>query len=80
MGIKGFCKKVSYKRQEQKIYTEKGVETKGHKDGEFVLETSGSDIKRVLRIKGVDKTRTTTNHIVDVLNTFGIEAAREAII
>jgi DNA-directed RNA polymerase subunit A" len=45
-----------------------------------VLETSGSDIRRVLRIKGVDKTRTTTNHIVDVLNTFGIEAAREAII
>lgn len=57
-----------------------GVETLGSKEGEFVLETSGSDIRRVLRIKGVDTRRTTTNHLVDVLETFGIEAAREAII
>jgi DNA-directed RNA polymerase II subunit RPB1 len=79
MNIKGFCQKVSYKRQEVKEFTSKGVEVVGLKEGEFILETSGSDIKKALRIEGVDKVRTTTNDIWDIYQNFGIEAARISI-
>jgi hypothetical protein len=55
MSIKGFCKKVSYRRQKLEKYTVKGKEVDGDPEGEYVLETSGTDIRRVLRLKGVDK-------------------------
>lgn len=61
------------------IFTEKGVEVLGEKEGEYILETSGTDIKRVLRLPGIDTSRTTTNHILDIYDNFGIEAARIAI-
>lgn len=54
MSIKGFCKKVSYRQQKLEIFTEKGVETKGSKEGEYILETSGTDIKKVLQLPGID--------------------------
>ncbi len=79
MNIKGFCKKVSYRRKVCKKYSEKGIEKIGDKEGEFILETSGTDIKRVLRLKGVDKVRTTTNDIWDIYCNFGVEASRIAI-
>jgi len=47
---------------------------------EFVLYTEGSALKKVLRIDGVDDTRTTCNNIHEIHKTLGIEAAREAII
>lgn len=80
LGIKGFCKKVSYRKQEVKKFTDKGVETEGPKDGQFILETTGTDLKKVLRLRGIDATQTTSNHIMDIYKTFGIEAARQAII
>lgn len=80
MGIKGFFKKVSYRKEEVKKYTEKGIELEGAKDGQFILETTGTDLKKVLKLKGIDPTKTTSNHIMDIYNTLGIEAARQAII
>jgi len=47
---------------------------------EFVLYTEGSAFKKVLKIEGVDASRTTCNNIHEIHNTLGIEAAREAII
>ncbi|MEE6211031.1 DNA-directed RNA polymerase subunit A'' [Salarchaeum sp. III] len=47
---------------------------------EFVLYTEGSALKKVLRIDGVDDTRTSCNNIHEIHKTLGIEAAREAII
>ncbi|GAA0651782.1 DNA-directed RNA polymerase subunit A'' [Salarchaeum japonicum] len=47
---------------------------------EFVLYTEGSALKKVLRIDGVDATRTSCNNIHEIHKTLGIEAAREAII
>lgn len=50
-------------------------------DGEeFVLYTEGSAFGSVLKIDGVDATRTTSNNIHEVRKNLGIEAAREAII
>ncbi len=33
LGIKGFCKKVSYRKQEVKVYDENGVVIEGPKEG-----------------------------------------------
>lgn len=64
MAIKGTFKKVSYRQPEKKRFQISEEEKK--KGNEYVLETSGSDIMKVLKMKGVDKRRTTTNHIWDI--------------
>jgi len=51
------------------------------KEGEeYVIYTEGSNLKDVLRIDGVDVTRTKTNDILEIQRVLGIEAARNAII
>lgn len=47
---------------------------------EWMIQTSGSNLSKVLRIPGVDVTRTTTNNIFEVANTLGIEAARAVLV
>ena len=47
---------------------------------ELVLYTEGTNLKGVLRTPGVDTTRTISNHIHEVADTLGIEAARSVII
>ena len=47
---------------------------------ELVLYTEGTNLKGVLRTKGVDTTRTISNHIHEIAETLGIEAARQVII
>jgi DNA-directed RNA polymerase subunit A" len=47
---------------------------------EYVIYTEGSNLKDVLKISGVDITRTKTNDIVEIESVLGIEAARNAII
>ena len=49
-------------------------------DTEFVVICSGTNLKDVLKIEGVDETRTTTNDLFEVLSVLGIEAARNVII
>ncbi len=48
--------------------------------GEYVIYTEGSNLAAVLKVKGVDPTRTTTNNIYEIAEVLGIEAARNAII
>jgi DNA-directed RNA polymerase subunit A' len=48
--------------------------------GEWVIHTDGSNLPRALEIKGIDPTRTVTNHIHEIAKTLGIEAARNVII
>ncbi len=50
------------------------------KEGDWIIRTLGTNLKKVLSIKGVDKTRTRSNHIFEVAALFGIEAARNLII
>jgi DNA-directed RNA polymerase subunit A" len=47
---------------------------------EFVIVTDGSNLSQVLKVKGVDPTRTKTNNITEIEQVLGIEAARRAII
>lgn len=47
---------------------------------EFVIVTAGSNLKAVLKMEGVDLTRTVSNDVYEVEEVLGIEAAREQII
>jgi DNA-directed RNA polymerase subunit A' len=48
--------------------------------GEWIIRTDGSNLEGVLRIPGIDPSRTTTNNIHEIAAIFGIEAARNALI
>ncbi|MBU0530467.1 MAG: DNA-directed RNA polymerase subunit A'' [Candidatus Aenigmatarchaeota archaeon] len=47
---------------------------------EWVINTLGSNLKKVFDIEGVDAMRTTSNNIFEVYDVLGIDAARNAII
>src|SRR3989338_9645428 len=47
---------------------------------EFIIITSGSNLKKILTLDFVDTARTTTNSIQEIAAVLGIEAARQAII
>jgi DNA-directed RNA polymerase II subunit RPB1 len=55
------------------------VDTKYIKKDLWVLDTLGTNLLDILALDFVDKTRTTSNHIIEIYNTFGIEAARQSI-
>ncbi len=48
--------------------------------GEWVIQTDGSNLSKVLKVPEVDPSRTTTNNIHEIASTLGVEAARNAII
>jgi DNA-directed RNA polymerase subunit A" len=49
-------------------------------EGEWVISTLGSNLKKVFEIEGVDFSRTTSNNILEIYDVLGIEAGRNAII
>ncbi|MCW4013714.1 MAG: DNA-directed RNA polymerase subunit A' [Candidatus Bathyarchaeota archaeon] len=49
-------------------------------DGEWLIRTDGSNLEGVLRIDGIDPSRTSTNNIHEIAEIFGIEAARNALV
>lgn len=54
------------------------IDTKG--DKEWVLETDGVNLKKVMCIEGVDFRRTYSNSCVEIFKVLGIEAARAALL
>ncbi|MCP3681501.1 MAG: DNA-directed RNA polymerase subunit A'' [bacterium] len=50
------------------------------KEGEFIIITAGTNLKKVLSMPEVDETRTISNNIFEIESVLGIEAARQAII
>jgi len=50
------------------------------KDGEWVIQTTGSNLAGVLGVPGVDRRRVHTNNVMEISETLGIEAARTALI
>jgi DNA-directed RNA polymerase subunit A" len=50
------------------------------RENNYVILTAGSNLEDIFLIKGVDKTRTTTNDIHEINKVLGIEAARQSII
>ncbi len=49
-------------------------------DGEYVLYTEGSALRKILHCDGIDPTRVKTNNINEIADVLGIEAARNSII
>ncbi|MDH3834984.1 MAG: DNA-directed RNA polymerase subunit A'/A'', partial [Nitrosopumilus sp.] len=50
------------------------------KDDEWVIQTTGSNIAKVLEVKGIDRKNVRTNNVFEIAGTLGIEAARNALI
>ena len=50
------------------------------KDDEWVIQTTGSNIAKVLEVDGIDKNNVRTNNVFEIAGTLGIEAARNALI
>lgn len=50
------------------------------KDRDYILYTSGTNLKDVLLVPGVDSSRTKSNDILEVEKVFGIEAARNMLV
>ncbi|WXG42985.1 MAG: DNA-directed RNA polymerase subunit A'' [Promethearchaeati archaeon SRVP18_Atabeyarchaeia-1] len=67
-GVKG-VKRVMIRKE----MTQKGKE-------EYLLYTEGNNLSQVIKIEGVDYTRTTSNNVHEIAETLGIEAARNALI
>ncbi|KAG2477218.1 MAG: DNA-directed RNA polymerase subunit A [Nitrosopumilales archaeon] len=50
------------------------------KDNEWVIQTTGSNIAKVLAVEGIEKNDVRTNNVFEIASTLGIEAARNALI
>jgi DNA-directed RNA polymerase subunit A' len=49
-------------------------------DDEWVIQTAGSNLAKVVAVEGVDTARITTNNVYEIWQTLGIEAARTALV
>ena len=50
------------------------------KDNEWVIQTTGSNLSKVLDVDGIDRDNVRTNNVSEIAETLGIEAARTALI
>ena len=50
------------------------------KDEQWVIQTTGSNLPKILEVQGIDKTQVRTNNVFEIAGTLGIEAARNALI
>ncbi|MEM0465683.1 MAG: DNA-directed RNA polymerase subunit A' [Candidatus Pacearchaeota archaeon] len=50
------------------------------RDEEYIILTAGTNLKEVIKFKGVDPNKTISNNIHEVCEVFGIEVARSTII
>ncbi|XP_062171677.1 DNA-directed RNA polymerase III subunit 1 [Alnus glutinosa] len=58
----------------------KKEENKKMKTTKYSLLVEGTGLKEVMGTEGIDGRKTTSNHVLEVLQTLGIEAARKCII
>ncbi len=74
--------RLKFKLMDMDIKGIKGIkQAVVHEEGnEWIIKTLGSNLSEILKVKGVDGTRVTTNNIYEVMEVLGIEAARMAII
>jgi DNA-directed RNA polymerase subunit A' len=49
-------------------------------NGDWLIQTTGSNLARVIAVKGVDKNNVRTNNVFEISTVLGIEAARNALI
>ncbi|MGC2598640.1 MAG: DNA-directed RNA polymerase subunit A' [Nitrososphaeraceae archaeon] len=49
-------------------------------DDEWVIQTAGSNLAKVVALEGIDTSRSTTNNVYEIWQTLGIEASRTALV
>ncbi|MFH1631142.1 MAG: DNA-directed RNA polymerase subunit A'' [Candidatus Aenigmatarchaeota archaeon] len=49
-------------------------------DNEWIVQTIGTNLKKILKLEEIDVARTTTNDVQQVLEVLGVEAARNIIL
>ncbi|HEY6659081.1 MAG TPA: DNA-directed RNA polymerase subunit A' [Nitrososphaeraceae archaeon] len=47
---------------------------------EWVIQTAGSNLSKIIYVDGIDLSRVTTNNVYEIWQTLGIEAARTALV
>ncbi len=50
------------------------------KEGEYLIQTEGTNLKEILKLDNIDYTRTISNNIKEVEQVLGIEAARNVLL
>ena len=73
---------IKVKLKKIKIHGMKGVKQvlPVERNGEYVILTSGSNLKEILAMDDVDSMKTTSNDLYEIEAVLGIEAARSAVI
>lgn len=78
-GVEGI-RRVFMVKSDMTTINESGVHTtKGDNVHEWILETDGINLKKVLCVDGVDFTRTVSNSPPEIFSVLGIEAARASL-
>ncbi len=54
--------------------------TMKQENGKWLIQTTGSNLAKVLEVKGIDINNVRTNNVYEIVSTLGIEAARTALI
>ncbi|KAG8902646.1 DNA-directed RNA polymerase II subunit rpb1 [Tulasnella sp. 403] len=79
-GVEGI-RRVFMIKQDKVTINEVGVHTtKADSVSEWVLETDGINLKKVLCVDGVDFSRTVSNSCPEIFSVLGIEAARASLL
>jgi DNA-directed RNA polymerase subunit A" len=76
------ARKALIKLIKSKAHGVKGIEKTlvVHEDGEYLVKTSGSNLKAVMKLEEVDPARVFTNDIMEISEVLGIEAGRTMVI
>lgn len=81
-GISGITK-VSYSKeaaQSTHLYYDKVTGEEKKDEANWIIETDGVALKEVLAVDKVDHVLTSSNDVIEILTTLGVEAARQSLI
>jgi DNA-directed RNA polymerase subunit A" len=75
-------RKDMLKLMKEKIHGVKGIEKTVivEEDGEFIVKTSGSNLKSMLKLEEINPNKVFTNDIIETSKVLGIEAARQLVV
>lgn len=81
-GVKGISRAFINDRDRIMVEKDKSMVMKKGQAGcsEWILDTSGTALREVLWVDGVDTSRTYSNSFEEILNVFGIEATRSLLV
>lgn len=64
----------------ERKYNQENGKFEETKKNNWIIETDGVALAKVLAVQNVDHRRTTSNSVIEIFNVLGIEAARQSLI